>query len=50
MPPKKSKGKKDKGKKEKGEPIVTATGEIVDENSKQFFLIQIRDLEDRLKR
>ena len=50
MPPKKSKGKKGKGKKEKAEPTIGSTGEVIDENSKQFFLIQIRDLEDRLKR
>jgi hypothetical protein len=50
MPPKKSKGKKGKGKKEKSEPTIGSTGEVIDENSKQFFLVQIRDLEDRLKR
>lgn len=49
MPPKKDKGKK--GKKEKkeknpDEPLL----EIVDENTRQFFLLQIKDLEEKLKR
>ena len=55
MPPKKDKGKgKGKGKGKKGkkekkpepEPVL----EVIDENSKQFFLVQIKDLEDKLKR
>lgn len=44
----KGKGKKGKAKKEKIEPEPTI--EHVDENTKQFFLLQIKDLEDRLKR
>ena len=51
MPPKKAKGKdgkKGKEKKTKIEPEPKL--EHVDENTRQFFLIQIRDLEERLKR
>ena len=53
MPPKKKgkgkgKGKDDKKKKEKVEPEPVL--EVIDENSKKFFLVQIRDLEDKLKR
>lgn len=54
MPPKKGKGKgkkgkgKGKGKKVKTEPEPTL--EHVDENTKQFFLIQVKDLEEKLNR
>ena len=53
MPPKKKgkgkgKGKDDKKKKEKVEPEPVL--EVIDENSKKFFLVQLRDLEDKLKR
>ncbi|CAF0843075.1 unnamed protein product [Brachionus calyciflorus] len=44
----KGKGKKGKAKKEKVE--AEPTEEHVDENTKQFFLLQIKDLEDKLKR
>lgn len=54
MPPKKKNGKgkgKGKGKKEKNsEGIEGPGGEIINENSKQFFLYQIKDLEDKLAR
>jgi len=49
MPPKKEKGKKgkkEKKEKEEKEPAV----ELVDENTRQFFLLQIKDLEEKLKR
>ena len=49
MPPKKDKGKKgkkEKKEKEEKEPTV----EVVDENTRQFFLLQIKDLEEKLKR
>jgi hypothetical protein len=49
MPPKKEKGKKgkkEKKEKEEKEPAV----EHVDENTRQFFLLQIKDLEEKLKR
>jgi hypothetical protein len=59
MAPKK--GKKEKGgkggkggkegkKSKKGSKSPEPVGETVNENTKQFFLLQIRDLEDRLKR
>jgi hypothetical protein len=52
MPPKKGKGKgkggKGKEKKVKTEPEPKL--EHVDENTKQFFLLQIRDLEEKIKR
>lgn len=45
----KKKEKKEKTKKEKKdnqEPIV----EVIDETSKQFYLLQIKDLEEKLNR
>ncbi len=51
MPPKKDKGKKGKGKKEKKEKEEKEPPlEVVDENTRQFFLLQIKDLEEKLKR
>ena len=51
MPPKKDKGKKGKGKKEKKEKEEKEPAlEVVDENTRQFFLLQIKDLEEKLKR
>jgi hypothetical protein len=52
MPPKKDKGKgkKGKGKKEKIEGIEGPAGETINENSKQFYLYQIKDLEEKLQR
>ncbi len=51
MPPKKEKGKakKGKGKKEKADGDGPA-GETINENSKQFYLYQIKDLEEKLTR
>ena len=47
MPGKKGKkGKKEK--KDKSDP--SDSGETVNENSKQFFLLQIKDLEEKLHR
>ena len=43
---KKKGGKSKKEKKEGPEPVI----EIVDETSKQFYLIQIKDLEEKLTR
>jgi predicted nucleic acid-binding Zn-ribbon protein len=48
MPPKK--GKKGKKGKKELKTITTENGETIDENSRQFYLIQIKDLEDKLKR
>ena len=42
----KKKGKSKKEKKEGPEPVI----EVVDETSKQFYLIQIKDLEEKLTR
>ena len=40
MPPKKEKGKGKKGKKEKKEKnVAEPTAEVIDENSRQFFLV-----------
>ena len=51
MPPKKEKGKGKKGKKEKKEKnVAEPTAEVIDENSRQFFLVQIKDLESKLIR
>lgn len=52
MPPKKKDGKakKGKGKKEKGSDMGDGGGETINENSKQFYLYQIKDLEDKLTR
>lgn len=54
MPPKKGKGKGDKKGKGKGKDKKKADTEPklehVDENSRQFFLVQIKDLEEKLKR
>ena len=53
MPPKKKDGKskKGKGKKEKGSDGGDgAGGETINENSKQFYLYQIKDLEEKLDR
>ena len=43
---KKKAGKSKKEKKEGSEPII----EVVDETSKQFYLLQIKDLEEKLTR
>lgn len=52
MPPKKKdgKGKKGKSKKEKKSDGGEGGGETVNENSRQFFLYQIKDLEEKLVR
>ena len=54
MPPKKGKGKGDKKGKGKGKDKKKAEAEPklehVDENTRQFFLVQIKDLEEKLKR
>lgn len=52
MPPKKKKsGKKKKGKKSgKKAPTAAPQEEQLSELSKEFYLIQIRDLENRLTR
>ncbi len=50
MAPKKEKGKKKgKGKKEKADGEGPA-GETINESSKQFYLYQIKDLEEKLQR
>lgn len=54
MPPKKDKSKgKGKGKNGKEKKVKIDQEpqlEHVDENTKQFFLLQIKDLEEKLKR
>lgn len=52
MPPKKGKGKGDKKGKGKEKKKVEAEPKLehVDENTRQFFLVQIKDLEEKLKR
>lgn len=55
MPPKKKSGKKGKGKKSgknsaTGVPAAASSGEQLNELSKEFYLIQIRDMENRLNR
>ena len=54
MPPKKKKsGKKKKGKKSGGRKSAKAApqqGEALSELSKEFYLVQIRDLENRVAR
>ena len=56
MPPKKKKGKGKKGKKadgdDAGSPVgdKPGSGKELNELSKEFFLIQIKDLEQRLAR
>ncbi len=50
MPPKKGKGKGDKKGKEKKKVESEPKLEHVDENTRQFFVLQIKDLEEKLKR
>lgn len=51
MAPKKKDGKKKgKGKKEKNSDGGEGGGETINENSKQFYLYQIKDLEEKLQR
>ena len=54
MPPKKKEGKAKKGgkkgKKERNSEGGEGVGEIINENSKQFYLYQIKDLEAKLTR
>ena len=55
MPPKRQKSGKGKGKKGKGKgagkkQTPPSQAPKVDEETREFFLIQIRDLEDRLAR